>query len=349
MPSLSHPHRFDFQKSLHLLMILIPVGVLGNLIFMFYTTDRQIIRSVIQFSPLFFLLAILMTMVPWFTNALRLLIWTRFLGHRIRYRALFKITIATELGASVTPSAVGGAPFKMGMLMQRGVTTGSAASLTTLGSVEDGLFFLVAVPLALTFSTSWDLPIFRTLWAQIHHPYLAGMIVLIGFIALISLFFRATRRQIRTWLVNSPLSQRLIQRVLNFWADFKHVYKLIGQTGKLWFLLSMLVTGFQWTCRYSVISALVASLGFPVDVLQFFALQWVVFSLGTLIPTPGATGGIEAAFYLIYRAILPNHIISLAMAGWRFLTFYFLLVIDIVLYFLLSLPHFEDTHITLDN
>src|SRR5690606_28502095 len=93
----------------------------------------------------------------------------------------------------------------------------------------------------------------------------------------------------------------------------------------------------QWIARYSVISALVAYLGYPVQPVLFWLLQWVVFTLMAMIPTPGAAGGAEAAFYLIYSALLPEQVIGLATAGWRFLTFYLQLGLASVLFFLLNL------------
>jgi uncharacterized membrane protein YbhN (UPF0104 family) len=56
-------------------------------------------------------------------------------------------------------------------------------------------------------------------------------------------------------------------------------------------------------------------------------LQVFVFALMTLVPTPGAAGGAEVMFSLIYRAFLPAGTIGLVTAGWRFLTFYFLLLL----------------------
>lgn len=40
------------------------------------------------------------------------------------------------------------------------------------------------------------------------------------------------------------------------------------------------------------------------------------------VPTPGAIGGAEALFALLYRPFLPAGSIALVMAGWRFFTFY---------------------------
>ena len=48
--------------------------------------------------------------------------------------------------------------------------------------------------------------------------------------------------------------------------------------------------------------------------------------------------GAEAAFYFIYAPFLPQGVIGLATAGWRFLTFYLQLGIASVIFFFLPLP-----------
>jgi len=60
-----------------------------------------------------------------------------------------------------------------------------------------------------------------------------------------------------------------------------------------------------------------------------------------MMPTPGATGGAEASFYMIYYYLLPHKSIGLIIAGWRFLTFYFLLGLGTILFIRLY-PEFNN-------
>jgi uncharacterized protein (TIRG00374 family) len=128
-----------------------------------------------------------------------------------------------------------------------------------------------------------------------------------------------------------------IQRGLrSSWEDAREVYALIRTDGKARFALSVSLTGVHWIARYSIISVLIAFLGAPVQPVLFWLLQWVVFTLAAFIPTPGAAGGAEAAFFLIYSPFVPADILGLATAGWRFFTFYLLLGIASILYFILG-------------
>lgn len=321
-------------------MVVIPIGVLGNIAFSLLTTERSLLASLHQFPRHYLLLAVLLGLVPWFTNALRLLLWTDLLDHRLRFREAFQITLSVDLGAAITPTAVGGGFLKWAMLVQRGISPGAAATITSLPSVEDGLFFLVAVPAALYLTSSWDLPVFRGLAARVPEhvvPVVVGAVAVIGGVALLlrlvlggTLGGRVQRRSVN-------LIARARRRLRTAWQDAREVMGVIVRRGKTRFAISMVLTAIQWIARYSVVSALVAFLGAPVDPVLFWLFQWVVFTLMTLIPTPGAVGGAEAAFFLIYSAFLPEQIIGLATAGWRFLTFYLQLGLAALLFSMLGL------------
>jgi glycosyltransferase 2 family protein len=327
------------NKLFRTTLILIPIGVLGNIAFSLLVTDRELLAALPDLPRGYLALAVLLGLVPWLTNSLRLLIWTRFLGHRLHFRESLQMTLAVDLGSAISPTAVGGGFFKWGMLVQRGVAPGTAASLTTFPMIEDGIFFAMAIPIAVITTASWNLPVFRVVADQIRQD---APIVIASTVGIALLSWLAVR-----WVLMGGLGQRTRQRGLTIaartrrklrdtWLDARSVFTLIARRGKSRFALSLSLTALQWGCRYSVISALIAFLGYPVQPVLFWLLQWVVFTLMSFIPTPGAAGGAEAAFYLIYSAFLPDTVIGLATAGWRFLTFYLQLGLASVLFFLLN-------------
>jgi uncharacterized protein (TIRG00374 family) len=328
-----------FQKLFRTALVIIPIGVLGNIVFSLLITDRQLLASLDEFPRQYLLLAIGLALVPWVTNTLRLMIWTHFLGFRLRFREAFQMTLATDLGSAVSPTAVGGGFFKWGMLVQRGISPGAAASLATFPTIEDGIFFAIAVPSAIVFTESWDLPVLRVIAGEFRENAIV-MVLMAGSIAL------ATWLAVR-WMLTGGLGSRTQERSIRFlartrrrfrrtWIDARDVFHLIALRGKKWFALSFCITAVQWSARYSVISALVLFLGAPVQPVLFWLLQWVVFTLMAFIPTPGAAGGAEAAFFLIYSALLPERVIGLATAGWRFLTFYLQLGLAALTFFALD-------------
>lgn len=305
------------------------------------TEDKDILGLLENFSPFIFSIAILMVIIPWFANTLRLFIWIRFLGTKLSFIRTFKIIILSEFGAALSPSAVGSAPVKAGLLIQEKMTPGTAFSLATITSLEDFTFFIIAIPTALTISSAWELSVINTFFEKLQTklPWVLGLFFLVVLIIFLIKILKTSKNQKSQNNRNSPhlFIKKIMEKGQRAWGDFKRAYSHIGKKGKIRFAVTTTLTGIQWICRYSVITALVASLGFNSDPVLFFGLQWIVFALSIFIPTPGATGGAEVSFYLIFYSFLPHESIGLITAGWRFVAFYGFLGIGTLLYFSIHL------------
>ncbi|MBN1541513.1 flippase-like domain-containing protein [candidate division KSB1 bacterium] len=265
-------------------------------------------------------LAVGLALLPWLTHTIRLIIWTDFLGQPVRFRESFRIVLATELGSSISPTAIGGGYIKLGMLVQKGLSPGRAASLMTLGTLEDFVFFAFAIPFAVWRTSALQVPVVRDLIQAIRIDRFVWILVAI---LCLWFFWRIIRpTQMGRRLRNTPFAQKARVKLCQSAQDFFAAYRMIASRGKKHFLLSLLLTAVQWISRYTVISALLAFFDLPYNALQFFLLQWIVFTLMTFVPTPGAAVGAEASFYLIYGAFVPREMLGIVTALWRFFTYY---------------------------
>lgn len=323
-------------------LVLVPVGVLANVWWSWYATDHSVFASLGSLPRKYLYLALVLALVPWFTNALRLLVWTRFIGGRLRFRDTFRITLGSELASSVMPTSSGTEVFRWGMMVQMGITQGQAASIVTLGYLEDLLFFAMAIPASVVISGAWRLPLIRALGREVRGK-VAGVAVVVAVVLfavwalwralLIGKLGERGRRRALRWTARSR------RRLGKTWNDYREVQRLVLRRGKRRFALTFAITAVQWMSRYSVVTALAYFLAPErrVDPVLFFLLQWVIFTAMNFVPTPGASGGAEAAFVLVYGALLPGRVIGIATAGWRLLTFYFQLTLGSVLFTALNL------------
>ena len=107
MPEQKQPKTsfLNLDKIVKPLLIIVIVGVVGNLVFCLWTTDRQKLAELLRFDGRYLLLAMLLTLVPLLGHTVRTIMWTRFVGYRIGLAKLFRIVLANELAASITPTA----------------------------------------------------------------------------------------------------------------------------------------------------------------------------------------------------------------------------------------------------
>jgi glycosyltransferase 2 family protein len=303
----------------------LPLGVLGNVAYTWLATDRALLQSLHALPRTYLLAALALTLTPWITGTLRLLVWSRFLGHRVPLIELLRMTLVIDLGAAVSPTAIGGEAFRWGMLVRHGVKPGQAATLALMPKLEDAIFFVLALPVAIVWTAAWRLPVVASSTRLLSGNVLTvtGIAAAVGIAAW--LLARAALRGyggarirrvgIRFW----GRGRRRLRRTMH---DARAAFTLIATRGRARFALTLTLTALHWIARYSVITALALFLGVPFDPVLFWLLQWVVFTMMSFIPTPGATGGAEVAFTAVYATLLPSGFIGVATAAWRLFTFY---------------------------
>ena len=94
---------FNTNTLLRRLLPVVCIGVVGNLVFSWYTRDAGKPQDWSKFSVAYLLLAALLSLLPWFWHGVRLAIWSRFFDVKISRLNLLRI--ATDV-ANAPPGAV---------------------------------------------------------------------------------------------------------------------------------------------------------------------------------------------------------------------------------------------------
>ncbi|MEX1183723.1 MAG: lysylphosphatidylglycerol synthase transmembrane domain-containing protein [Gemmatimonadota bacterium] len=313
------------RSAFRMALLLLPIGVLGNVAYTLLATDRALLRSLSELPRGYLIGALALTLVPWLTGTLRLLIWTRFLEYAIPLRELFRMTLIVDIGAAASPTAIGGEAFKWGMLMRHGVRPGAAASIAIVPKLEDGMFFLVALPAAVVWTGAWRLPVVASSARLLGDNVLAVAAIACA----VGLLSRGAVRLVLRGHAGARLRRRAFRlcarsrrRLQRAWSDGTRVFALIARRGKARLALTLSLTTLHWLARYGVVCMVALFLRVPFDPVLFWLLQWVVFTIMSFIPTPGAAGGAEIAFTAVYATLLPAGVIGIATAAWRLSTFY---------------------------
>ncbi len=304
------------NKTLNRLLPIICLGVLGNLAYAWFTTDRNELVAA-HFSFGWMLVAMLLALLPWGWHALRLAIWGRFFGLSIAWKQLLRIAMATDVGGVVMPAAVGGAPLKASMLVQQGYRPGQAATLTLWGSIEDVFFYAFAIPVSLSLTRGWSNPLWSTVLRFLEAYRMQVMLGFLIFALLAWLFFNYTNGK-----TSGNKGKDKLALIL---AETRKAFSIILISGRKPFLLSLLAITAQWLTRFCILLAVVCMLGLEADWTKLYLQQWMVFVAMMLTPTPGAVGGAEASFLLVFSGSLPEEAVGIVMLSWRFLTYYFML------------------------
>lgn len=133
----------------------------------------------------------------------------------------------------------------------------------------------------------------------------AGLVVVVGAVALVA--------------GHAPLGLR---RLAAWRRETGVLFAFLRQRGRSVLAGNLVLAMAHWAARLSIITALFAALGMAVQPLRLAVLQWVCFAIMSVTPTPGAIGGAEASFLLVFGDDVPTALAPVALAAWRFVTFY---------------------------
>lgn len=303
------------------LVLVLSLGLLITAIYSACTIDQQAFEALRHFPLHYALLLLAMALLPWFTSTIRLSVWMTFLKHPVRFNELFRIILAADAVAAVTPTAVGGGYFKFGWLIKRGVPAGPAASLMILGTLEEYAFFLISIPVVFWFSPAAR-GVFIEIWNKLPGGTWRGEEVF-SYVVL-PLIGMALAGQLMWRFMNEAHKTRL----RNFWRGVRQQAKLgfdtlrmVAAKGGWRFVVTVGLAGVHWICRCSLLVILLEGLRQQLDAMSVIMSQWLLFMLMNFMPSPGAVGGAEFGFVLFYRALLPENFVGVLSTAWRMLTF----------------------------
>ncbi|HLO54253.1 MAG TPA: lysylphosphatidylglycerol synthase transmembrane domain-containing protein [Saprospiraceae bacterium] len=333
--------KLNFKKILNRLILFVALGVGAHVAFVLSTTERSLLNYLGELSVLHLLTILVLIICPWLGYALRIRMWSAFLNEKISYGDAVRVVITADVASALSPTSVGGAPVKAALLLNRGYASGSVGFMLTYGVIEDIIFYTTGIVLAGFFSSG----LLTDIWSEFYN-FLAGnkntISVIIFILALYIIMIRMNA--IPAYLkITHYLPQRLKRLVTstkikfnNSLQDMKSNFKLVWQHGKLRMVFSFAVLLVQWMAKFSVLIVILHAFNIDFEAIQIYIRQWVIFVTMLFIPTPGASGGAEASFLLIFGKSIPSDIAYLVVSVWRLFTYYFILLMAAILYTLLS-------------
>ena len=226
-----------------------------------------------------------------------------FVAERLGFARTFLVQVASSFVTLVTPAAVGGVALNVRYLQRRNIPAAVAvASVGVSQVVSFVLHILLLAVFAAISGTGTKNPIRPPTWAYF---VVAGLVVLAGVVLAIP----SGRRMVRARL--SPTFGQVLPRLLEV---AQHPRKLAeGFGGALLLSLAYILC----------LSACVAAFGRSVPIAKIGFVYLTGSALGSIIPTPGGLGAVEAALTAgLTAAGVPGAVAVSAVLLFRLLTFW---------------------------
>ena len=226
-----------------------------------------------------------------------------FVAGRLSFFRTLLVQVAGSFITLVTPAAVGGAALNIRYLQRRKIPAAVAAASVGVAQVVAFVLHIVLIVIFATIAgSSASEHIQPPRWAWF---VLAGLVVL----ALAVFAIPAGRRELRARV--SPMLGQVLPRLLDVAQQPRKLALGIG--GAILLSLSYILC----------LAACVAAFGPPLPLASIAVVYLTGSAIGSILPTPGGLGGVEAALTAgLTAAGLPGAVAVSAVLLFRLLTFW---------------------------
>jgi glycosyltransferase 2 family protein len=293
--------------------------------------------------------------VKWITMALFCMVIFWFLESTILYivaRTIYSIenlfikslrfAMIGQFFGAVTPFNSGSQPSQLYAMIEDGIPAGSSGSILMVKFIIHEVILTLFSLLVLIFKFSY----FNSRIPHFLYFCIFGFLLNTSII-FFALFFLSSNKLSRKFLdvilklLNKirivkdveEVHKRFEKELINFHENSVFIAKHMGMC-----ILASVLTFIQWTAYYSIPYFIYRSFGFnETDIITMVAAHVFLTMFMSCIPLPGAEGGAEGGFYLIFGLFFKADTILSAIFIWRIIIYY--LSIGVGSIFTLILPH----------
>ena len=304
--------------------------VITTIILYFVLKDNfaQKIEYLLSFDIKWLILSFLLILAYWFLKGLALYYCASKVNKKYTEKKGILLMITTQFFHAITPFAAGGQPWQIYKLKKDGLTLGQSTNVV----IQD----FIAYQIALVFlggcavTTNYIMHIFP-------NDSLLKKLVTIGFIintlVVIVLFIVAFSKKWNKKIIDSMVKllhklkivkdkDEKLKKSEKFIHNF-HQSAIILFKDKFNMIRIISLNFIALMGQYLIPFTLFMGLGIYINPLLVIITSAYVMLIGSMVPIPGGTGGLEFSFLAFFKNFITGPKLSIVMIVWRVVTYYF--------------------------
>lgn len=313
--------------------------IITGLVLYFSLKDNftEIINQILNLNVGFLLIAFVLLFLYFIFRTYTMYSFCKKINENFKFSTSFILILRTQFFNAVTPFATGGQPYQIYYLKQNGINYVNSTSIV----IENFIVYQIALVI---------LGIVSLIVNKIFHiftkVYILQKLIALGFIinllVIILMFVLAFSKKINKFLINLGISvltkfnvvkdkEEKIKEWDKKLADFNKSGKILLKDRKL-FIFNIVCSFIALTCLYLIPLFILYSMGdfFSVTPGVGIVTSAYIMIIGSFVPIPGGTGGLEYGFIQFYGNFIKGSMLSAAMLVWRFVTYYFGMIIGAI-------------------
>ena len=329
----------SMKKKLNKKLNIIILIIITILVLYFSLKDnfRETVNQIITMNIWFLLIAFILLIIFWIFRSYPMYTFCKKINKDFKFRQAFQLTLRTQFFNAVTPFATGGQPYQIIYLKQCGIDYASSTSVV----LENFIVYQIAL-VSLGLIALFSNKIFHIF----NKVQLLQQLITLGFLintlVIVIMFVVAFSKKMNKKLIDIGIKVltklRIVkdkEKTLNKWDEnitkFHNSAKLLLKDKKT-FLSNILYNFLALCCLYLIPLFVIYSMGNFEAFNSGIAIvtSAYIMIIGSFVPIPGGTGGLEYGFVQFYGNFVTGSTLSAMMLVWRFITYYFGMIVGAI-------------------
>ena len=292
----------------------------------------QKIEYLLSFDIKWLILSFLLIIAYWFLKGLVLYYCASKVNKKYTEKKGILLMITTQFFHAITPFAAGGQPWQIYKLKKDGLTLGQSTNVV----IQDFIAYQIALVFlgGCAITANYIMHIFPS-------DSLLKKLVTIGFIintvVVIVLFVVAFSKKWNKKIIDGTVTllhklkiikdkEEKLKKSEKFIHNF-HQSAIILFKDKFNMIRIISLNFIALVGQYLIPFTLLMGLGIYINPLLVIITSAYVMLIGSMVPIPGGTGGLEFSFLAFFKNFVTGPKLSIIMIVWRLVTYYFGIVV----------------------
>lgn len=298
----------------------------------------DVIQGIKKLNIFWVIIALIFMFGYYFLRALSLHNFASKFKKEITFKEILKIVFVTQFFDGITPSSTGGQPYQLYTFNKKGIKLTECTTIV----IQNFIVYQIALILLgfIAVISNKYLNLFETV-GPIKKLIIIGFII--NIIVMIALFCLAFLKKLNHFILNigiNILSKIKIiknkeekQEKINEYIQQFHDGTILLLKDKKTFLKTILFNFVSLLLYYTIPAILIFGLGDYKSINIYYSIiaSAYVMLIGSFVPIPGATGGLEYAFTQFFGVFIINPTLTLIMLLWRTTTYYIGVIVGAIL------------------
>ncbi len=326
------------EKNKNIINIIVLICITFIVLYLALKDDfKAIVNHILNLKIGFLLLAFLMVIIYWLLRSLALHRFTKKIKKDNKYLSSLQLMIRTQFFNAITPFSTGGQPYQIYYLSKQGLGTTLSTSIILQNFIVYQIALVILGIVAL---------ISNLIFHMFDKTSLLQHLIMLGFIAntliiivmFIVSFSRKLNKKLVSWAIKFLTRLHLVknrEKKLEEWDTYInrfHDGAKILLENKWEFVKNIIYNIVALVCLYSIPVFLLYSMNdfTSYNILVAIVTSAYVMLIGSFVPIPGASGGLEFGFIAFYGNFIGGAKLKAIMLLWRFVTYYFGLILGAI-------------------